>query len=879
MSREPFDVDAWFRRFAEVCEFCWDIGDKGLAPLVRQATALSRDEQAVLVLAIFEVLARLPDKAPSDPERRWWKLLNFHSLAHEAAPLSQLAARLLRRRLPLNSVQLRTMLAAAVRLEVVSLHAMQHVRGVVRYLARHWSEWQGDEGIREQLALLAENARQMSNAPENNLARNLDVMLERQPIPLSSGEAWSDQAVADIVALGAEERARWIALLWHCRDASTSQPSRKWSETATAMVRGIGTTAITSRVLTWLPLVDRPRTAPPPSTDWRAEPVADQLILSHHADVLRGLCWIAATVSDPHLARALGDLAISCYRKVPGIGPRAAKIGNAAIYALGRMPGWDSLGQLAMLEVRIKSASAAKLISSALDAAAAREGLPRDEIEELAVPSYGLTAVGVRSGELAGQRFKFALPDTTSAPPTLIWFNAKGKQVKAVPAVVRRECAEAVRELKATAKDTQKMLPAQRDRIDSLFLERESWPYATWRERYLDHPLVGTLARRLIWLFTDGTTEQSAIWRSERDDESPFGPGALADREGRTVHFDATKTTVSLWHPIAPESPPGSTRTRDDVLPWRLYLEDRRVRQPFKQAHREVYLLTDAERATETYSNRFAAHILRQHQFHALCAQRRWSNRLRLLVDADFPPASRSLAAWGLRAEYWVEGVGTDYSPEFVLDSGAFRFLATDQVRFYAIAAALNVAHAGGGGYATRELDDPESLPLRLDQIPPVVLSEVLRDVDLFVGVSGVGNNPEWSDGGPQGRFLDYWRDYSFGELSGTAQSRRAFLQRLVPRLAIASALAVTDKFLVVLGKKRTYKIHLGSSNILMAPNDQYLCIVPSSRVEAGPATGNLFLPFEGDRTLAIILSKAFLLADDDKITDRTITAQIDSWR
>jgi hypothetical protein len=36
-------------------------------------------------------------------------------------------------------------------------------------------------------------------------------------------------------------------------------------------------------------------------------------------------------------------------------------------------------------------------------------------------------------------------------------------------------------------------------------------------------------------------------------------------------------------------------------------------------------------------------------------------------------------------------------------------------------------------------------------------------------------------------------------------------------------------------------------------------------------------MPSEGDRTLAIILSKAFLLADDRKITDPTILRQIPS--
>jgi hypothetical protein len=59
-----------------------------------------------------------------------------------------------------------------------------------------------------------------------------------------------------------------------------------------------------------------------------------------------------------------------------------------------------------------------------------------------------------------------------------------------------------------------------------------------------------------------------------------------------------------------------------------------------------------------------------------------------------------------------------------------------------------------------------------------------------------------------------------------------------------------------------------------MEPNDQYLCIVPDSRARA--QQGDLFLPFEGDNTLTIILSKALLLAEDTKIKDPTIARQID---
>jgi len=110
--------------------------------------------------------------------------------------------------------------------------------------------------------------------------------------------------------------------------------------------------------------------------------------------------------------------------------------------------------------------------------------------------------------------------------------------------------------------------------------------------------------------------------------------------------------------------------------------------------------------------------------------------------------------------------------------------------------------------------------------------------------------------------------------LTESSKTRKQVLQTLLPRLKISERCKLTDKFLVVRGDLRTYKIHLGSGNILMEPNDQYLCIVPSRR-SGEMGKDKLFIPFEGDQTLAIILSKAFLLAQDKKITDPTIIRQI----
>jgi hypothetical protein len=359
-----------------------------------------------------------------------------------------------------------------------------------------------------------------------------------------------------------------------------------------------------------------------------------------------------------------------------------------------------------------------------------------------------------------------------------------------------------------------------------------SWPAARWRERYHDHPLVSTIARRLIWTING----RPAVWSD----------GMLCDVQGNEVRVHENDE-VRLWHPIG--------REIAEVISLRERLESLWISQPFKQAHREVYVLTDAERHTSTYSNRFAAHILKNTTMVALCQTRGWVTGL---FGGQTGPRL-DLPDFGVRAEFWVEAAGDDYT-----DFGAPVYMATDQVRFYALTLpdAERFGHAGG-------LIDP--LPLEL--VPPQALSEAMRDVDLFIGLASVGNDPNWNDAGPDGRYRDYWQNYSFGDLNATAKTRREVLERIIPRLDIADRCQITDKYLRVAGHTRAYKIHLGSANILMEPNDQYLCIVPDRHTsERGE---QIFLPFDGDRTLSLILSKALMLADDRKITDPTIVSQI----
>ena len=666
-------------------------------------------------------------------------------------------------------------------------------------------------------------------------------------LPIESGDVWADSALNELRTLDAKIQTAWAELLLYCLRTTGSAPSSRWLKGADKYLAVIGMSGFFDQLLHWFPLVDKSRAVPSNRYD------NVQTLLPVNANILKGLAWLCSKSDDAEIARALTALAISTYKKIPGSGPRAGKVGNACFWALGNMPGSEGVAQLSILKIRVKTNTAQKVIANSLETAAKRTGITAEEIEEMSVPTYGLEGVGVRRDDF-GEAVSELKVDGSDVEQ--VWVKQDGKRLSSAPKAIKDKYPEELREISQAIKDIRKMLPAQRDRIDNVYLMQKKWTFDSWQARYIDHPLVGTIARRLIWKFSKDDRSASGIWFD----------GRIVGSNHHVIDWLDDLTTVELWHPINVES--------DMVLEWRGWLMEHEIRQPFKQAYREIYLLTDAERNTQVYSNRYAAHILRQHQFNSLCAAKGWKNALRLMVDDEFPPASKMLPQWGLRAEYWIEGIGDQYGTD-TNQTGTYLYLTTDQVRFYRVDAVENRAHAGGGGYSAQRWNGRGNAePLPLEEIPPLVFSEIMRDVDMFVGVASVGNDPNWLDGGAEVRYRDYWHSYSFGELTESSKTRKQVLETLVPRLKIAERCKLTEKFLVVRGDIRTYKIHLGSGNILMEPNDQYLCIVPSRR-SGEMGKDKLFIPFEGDQTLAIILSKAFLLAEDKKISDPSITRQI----
>lgn len=567
--------------------------------------ASERDRIALLFLAMERYPALVAHRGP---RHKVWRLIRI----------------LFMQQLPFTESDIKQMMTMR------PLHTWAYVDEALKTLIRYVEQHGVTPSIETQVVPHLDDVRQDRQDSEKN--RLVDRLKELTGL-IRSGEwhgdePWVVAIRASLATMDDAMRDRWYGLFVLGAHTESTKPSRSWSRQAAAQVDALGQHVFARQLATWFSLLGG---------------AAEQPLDDRNSLILRGLAWACIPIDDTPLSQALGDLAETVLKKIPGIGPRSRKTGNACLYALSMMPGTEPLIQLSRLSLRLKGTQVQRDIEKALQTVAQRTGMTRDEIIEITVPTYGLDTDCVLRRDFGDATAEIAIVGTTRTE----WrWSVSGRSQKSVPVSVRASRVDELKQSKATDREIQKTLVAQRDRLEQLFLADHSWDVAIWRERYYDHPLLKYMVRRLIWEFRvrdgDGTC---GIYADEK----------VTDVYGRPIDLATEGMRVRLWHP--------TTANPDAVLAWRAFLEDRRIVQPFKQAHREIYVLTDAERATETYSNRFAAHILRQHQFNALCDQRGWRYSLQGGFDAPYNGiASREIPQWGLRAEFWIEPAGDEYT-------------------------------------------------------------------------------------------------------------------------------------------------------------------------------------------------------------------------
>lgn len=523
---------------------------------------------------------------------------------------------------------------------------------------------------RELFGAVIESHRHEMGKEARKLRDRIERALAGDTLPLTDDDPWAAAARGDLATIAA--RGAWLELLALAGDGA--RPTKKWLAAAGALVQRIGVAAFTETVRRWFALV-APRPVVRDAENWYAPAMGDA-----NADALRNLVWACATIDDPAtselLAVALGDVAVRCFTKIRGVGALSMKAGNACIYVLSQLPGSRAVAQLSRLGSRLRYKQALALVDKAKLECARRAGVSPIDLEELSLPAFGLDVEGRARLELGAYTAELAIADDK----VTLTFLDGAKRLKSAPAALKAEHGDELAELKTTHKELAALVPTVRARLERWMFEPRAWSLADLRARYLDHPLVARLARRVI--YTTGDT--SVV----------FFDGRPLARTGQEVAL-ADDAQLSLWHPLG--------RPAEEVAEWRSFLAALEVTQPFKQVDRELYLLADEADAHE--SSRFAGHLVRQHQFAALLRERGWTYSLMGAFDGGTAP-TKHLPTYDLSVELDVD------VPEEaeVADSGIYLQVVTNGVRF---------------------VRDRRSLALAA--VPARCFSEVMRDVDLFV--------------------------------------------------------------------------------------------------------------------------------------------------
>ena len=140
---------------------------------------------------------------------------------------------------------------------------------------------------------------------------------------------------------------------------------------------------------------------------------------------------------------------------------------------------------------------------------------------------------------------------------------------------------------------------------------------------------------------------------------------------------------------------------------------------------------------------------------------------------------------------------------------------------------------------------------IKIADIPDIVFSEVMRDVDLAVSVAHAGGvDPETSH--------------------STMEMRGAILSFVLPMFRIENV-KIENRHAIVNGKMAEYSIHLGSGVVHQLGG----AMIPVLPVHS-QHRGKIFLPFvDDDPKTAEIISKVLLFAEDTKIMDPMILSAI----
>lgn len=371
-----------------------------------------------------------------------------------------------------------------------------------------------------------------------------------------------------------------------------------------------------------------------------------------------------------------------------------------------------------------------------------------------------------------------------------------GKLIKTVPKTLTK--SDAFLALKATVKELKEQKRRSKESLERAMIESTIFDTSEVSS-ILANPVLSPMVRKLVWV-----------------SDNIIGFPTLTDNtEDRRVALDTLTGTLTIAGNQLRLAHPHDLRTAGVWADYMRLLYEKKWVQPFKQVFREYYPITEDERQERTISRRYAGHQVQPKRTVALLKTRGWT------VDYEE----------GLQKVFYKENL---------------------IVRMFALADWFSPAEVEAPTLETVEFFDRNTgANVPLEEIPPVLFSETMRDLDLVVSVAHVGGvDPEASH--------------------STVEMRIAIATELAHLLKLANVSWI-GSHAKIHGQLASYSVHMGSG-VVHAEGIGAVAILPVH----SQARGRIFLPFaDDDSKTAEIMSKIILLAEDKKIKDPSILQQL----
>lgn len=372
--------------------------------------------------------------------------------------------------------------------------------------------------------------------------------------------------------------------------------------------------------------------------------------------------------------------------------------------------------------------------------------------------------------------------------------SKKGKRQKTLPKALNKN--EYILKLKETIKELREQQRRARASLEKAMCDGTEFGISEL-QKILGNPVLAPMVRDLIW--TDGETSG---FLSRQED----GQVSICNVLGKTAGIREGKLRVAHPHDLKGEGK------------WSDYMHvlyEKQIKQPFKQVFREYYPVTCEEKQERIISRRYAGHQVQPQKTVALLRGRGWT------VDYDE----------GLQKVYYKENlIVRMYALADWFSPADIEAPTLEEIRFY---------------------DRKTGETVALEEVPAVVFSETMRDIDLVVSVAHVGGvDPEASH--------------------STVEMRMAIAKELMLLLKLANVEFVGNHAKIQ-GSLSNYSVHMGSG-VVHSEGSGMIAVLPVH----SQARGRIFLPFaDDDPKTAEIMSKIIMLSDDKKIKDPGILRQI----